>query len=69
MAFCPAADAYARAVALALAPGVRLAILELPPDGALEAVAALRPGLAMLATSVAADRSAAPAGAFAGRTP
>jgi hypothetical protein len=64
--FC-AADAYARAVALALAPGVRLAVLELPPEGAFEAVAALRPGVAALATSVAADIPAPAPGVLAER--
>lgn len=68
-AFCPAGDAYARGVALALAPGVRLAVLELPPDGAFEAVTALRPGIAAVATSIAAERPAHRSGVLAERAP
>ena len=55
----PAGDAYARGVALALAPGVRLAVLELPPAGVVEAIAAIQPGLATVATTIAADRTVA----------
>jgi hypothetical protein len=65
----PATDAYARGIALALAPGVHLAVLELPPAGVLEALAALRPGLATVATAVAADRTAPAAVLLAGSMP
>jgi hypothetical protein len=49
-------DAYARGVALALAPGVRLAVLELAPPGAFEALVRLRPDIAVLATAIAGER-------------
>jgi hypothetical protein len=64
---CP--DGYARALALALAPGVALAVLELAPEGAVDALAALRPEVAVVATAVAADRFAAVAGALAESAP
>jgi ABC-type taurine transport system ATPase subunit len=69
VALCAAGDAYARGVALALSPGVRLAVLELPPAGALEAVTALRPHLAAVATSVAAERPADNPSVVAERAP
>jgi hypothetical protein len=49
--------AYARAVALALAPGVRLVVLERPPPGAFERIAAMQGGYATLQTCVAGDRA------------
>ncbi len=63
------ADAYARAMALALAPGVRLAVLELPPEGAIETIAVPCPGVAAVCTSVAADRPAPAPGVLAERAP
>jgi hypothetical protein len=48
---------------------VRLAVLELPPAGALEAVTALRPHLAAVATSVAAERPADNPSVVAERAP
>lgn len=63
------ADAYARAMALALAPGVRLAVLELPPEGAIEMVATLRPGVAAVCTSIATDRPVAAPGVLVRRAP
>jgi len=65
----PASDAYVRGIALALAPGVQLAVLELPPAGLLEALAALRPALAGVATAVAADRATPAAARLAGSMP
>jgi energy-coupling factor transporter ATP-binding protein EcfA2 len=62
-------DAYLRGVALALAPGVRLAVMELAPDGVFETVAALDPRLALVATAVATGAHAAPSVTLAETTP
>ena len=52
-----ATKGFARAVALALSPGVEVAVLELPPFGAAAALAAIRPTLAIVETSVADVRA------------
>jgi hypothetical protein len=57
---------YARAVALALAPGVRLIVLERPPPGAFERIAALQGGYATLQTCVAGERTPLVPGALEG---
>jgi ABC-type Na+ transport system ATPase subunit NatA len=48
-----ATPSYARAVALALAPGVALIVLETPPPGVADILARLQPEAALLATRVA----------------
>ncbi len=51
-------EGYARAVALALAPGVKLAVLELPPRNARASIAALQPSLAIAVATVASESPA-----------
>lgn len=48
-----ATESYARAVALALAPGVALIVLETPPPGTADALARLQPDAALLVTRAA----------------
>jgi len=49
-----ATEAYARAVALALAPGVALIVLESPPAGTADVLARLQPEATLLLTRAAA---------------
>ena len=58
--------AYARAVALALAPRVKLIVLERPPPGAFERIGALQAACALLQTCVSGERLPLPVSALEG---
>jgi hypothetical protein len=58
--------AYARAVALALAPRVKLIVLERPPPGAFERIGVLQAACALLQTCVSGERVPLPASALEG---